>query len=33
MDGSYEFATDGGLERIPVPRFSLDSPYSELVIN
>ncbi|MEM6682337.1 MAG: Co2+/Mg2+ efflux protein ApaG [Pseudomonadota bacterium] len=33
MDGSYEFATEGGLERIPVPRFSLDSPYGELVIN
>jgi len=33
MDGSYEFATAEGRERIPVPRFSLDSPYGEMIIN
>lgn len=33
MDGSYEFAVHGGRERIPVPRFSLDSPYIVAMIN
>ena len=33
MDGAYEFATTSGRERIPVPRFSLDSPYIVALIN
>lgn len=33
MDGSYEFSTHAGRERIPVPRFSLDSPYVLALIN
>lgn len=33
MDGSYEFSTPHGRKRIPVPRFSLDSPYVAGLIN
>lgn len=33
MDGSYEFSTRAGRERIHVPRFSLDSPYVTALIN
>ncbi|MEM1019763.1 MAG: Co2+/Mg2+ efflux protein ApaG [Sphingomonadales bacterium] len=33
MDGSYDFRVGNTTETIPVPRFSLDSPYSSAVIN
>ncbi|MEO0411664.1 MAG: Co2+/Mg2+ efflux protein ApaG [Pseudomonadota bacterium] len=33
MDGSYEFIVSGTRQRIPVPRFSLDSPYTGALIN
>lgn len=33
MDGSYGFVLGGAREDIPVPRFSLDSPYTGALIN
>ncbi|MEM7570026.1 MAG: Co2+/Mg2+ efflux protein ApaG [Pseudomonadota bacterium] len=33
MDGSYEFIVGGMKQRIPVPSFSLDSPYTAGLIN